>query len=232
MRSERVKRAYDLVLSVAGLAVLSPVFAVVAAAVKLGDRGPALFAQERIGRYGRPFRVLKFRTMVPEAERRGLLLTAGGDARITPVGRWLRRYKLDELPQLWNVVRGEMSLVGPRPEVPRYVESYTDAQREVLAFRPGITDLATLEYGDEEGILCAADDIERVYLTVCLPRKLALSLDYALRASVWEDTKIILRTLIQPLDRAYRSSSRIYRRSPGPSKEALASQHSDLGDES
>lgn len=189
------KRAFDLVAALAGLLVLSPLFLLVALAIKLDDGGSVFFRQTRVGWHGRPFRLWKFRTMVPDAERRGGQLTVGRDPRITRVGYWLRRWKLDELPQLLNVVTGEMSLVGPRPEVPCYVARYTDAQRRVLDVRPGITDPAAIEYCDESELLARADDPERLYLEELLPRKLQMNLQYAREATVWRDVGMVLRTL-------------------------------------
>lgn len=190
-----VKRIYDLCLAAAGLIVLSPLFFVLGLLVKLGDGGPILFRQKRVGRHGRPFAIWKFRTMIVDAEKKGLGITKGGDTRITPVGRFLRKHKLDELPQLWNVFRGDMSFVGPRPEVPRYVDLYTSEQREILNLKPGVTDLATLEFRDEEELLRNAADTEKFYVEYCLPRKIELNLIYARQASVWRDTLIILQTL-------------------------------------
>ena len=190
-----LKRLFDLFLSTAGLVLLSPVFLVLGALVKLGDGGPIVFRQERIGQGGRVFSILKFRSMVAGAERLGPILTRDRDPRITRVGRFLRRTKLDELPQLWNVFCGQMSFVGPRPEVQCYVEKYTPAQRQVLALRPGITDLATLEFRNEEELLGSAADTERFYLEVCLPRKIELNLAYARRANLWTDLLIILCTV-------------------------------------
>ncbi len=189
------KRALDLFFSTVGLLGLSPVFLLIALIIKLSDGGPVFFRQQRIGQGGRLFRVLKFRSMMPNGEQLGPSITAVGDPRITRVGRFLRKHKLDELPQLWNVLCGEMSFVGPRPEVPRYVDNYTTHQRQVLALKPGITDLATLEFRSEEEWLGAAADMERFYLEYCLPRKIQLNLAYAENANVWEDIKIILRTL-------------------------------------
>ncbi|MBX6365251.1 MAG: sugar transferase [Gemmatimonadetes bacterium] len=189
------KRAFDLVAALAGLLVLWPLFLLVALAIKLDDGGSVFFRQTRVGWHGRPFRLWKFRTMVPDAERRGGQLTVGRDPRITRVGYWLRRWKLDELPQLLNVVAGEMSLVGPRPEVPRYVARYTEAQRRVLEVRPGITDPAAIEYCDESELLARADDPERLYVEELLPRKLQMNLQYAREATVWRDVGMVLRTL-------------------------------------
>ena len=200
-----MKRAFDLFFSVAGLLVLSPLLLLLAMAVRLSGRGPALFRQPRVGKDGRPFCIVKFRSMVENAENLGLSVTRDGDARVTRIGRFLRKTKLDELPQLWNVLVGDMSFVGPRPEVPRYVEQYTAEQRRVLALKPGITDLATLEFRNEEEMLRTAArgrrtedgaDVEKFYVEYCVPRKIELNLAYAERANVWQDTKIILRTLL------------------------------------
>jgi lipopolysaccharide/colanic/teichoic acid biosynthesis glycosyltransferase len=193
------KRLFDLFFATVGLILLSPLFLLLAALVKAADGGPVFFRQVRVGRNGRPFRILKFRSMVANAEKQGLSVTCDGDARITRIGRWLRKTKLDELPQLWNVFVGDMSLVGPRPEVPRYVAKYTLDQRRVLALKPGITDLATLKFRNEEELLRTAADTEKFYLDYCVPRKIELNLTYARTANVWEDTKIILRTLFPGL---------------------------------
>lgn len=199
------KRTFDVIASVAGLVALSPLLLLIAAAIVAEDRGPALFRQVRVGRGARPFRMLKFRTMVVDADKLGPGLTVGADPRITRVGRFLRRTKLDELPQLLNVLRGEMSFVGPRPEVPRYVALYSPVQRRVLALTPGITDPASAEYVDESALLGRAPDPERLYVDVLMPRKLALNLEYAERATLGSDIAVILRTLgviAGPRDRA------------------------------
>jgi lipopolysaccharide/colanic/teichoic acid biosynthesis glycosyltransferase len=191
----RSKRVFDVIASVSGLVLLSPILAIIAVAITAGDRGPVLFSQQRVGRDGRTFRLLKFRTMIADAERIGPALTIGTDPRITPIGRLLRRAKLDELPQLINVARGEMSLVGPRPEVPKFVAMYTPAQRRVLALRPGITDPASTEYVREAELLAHADDPERAYIEEVMPRKLQLNLAYAETATLWSDIATILRTM-------------------------------------
>jgi lipopolysaccharide/colanic/teichoic acid biosynthesis glycosyltransferase len=158
--------------------------------------GPALFRQERVGQHGRPFRIHKFRTMAADAPARGLALTVGADPRITRVGAWLRRTRLDELPQLLDVLLGRMSLVGPRPEVPRYVEQYPPALRErVLAVRPGLTDPASLQFIDESALLAAAADPEREYVQRILPAKLQAAADYAERATLLTDLQVLWRTL-------------------------------------
>ena len=189
------KRAFDLFWSALGLAVLSPVLALVALAVKLEDGGPVFFRQLRIGRRGRPFRIWKFRTMVVDADRQGRAITVGRDPRITRVGHWLRDSKLDEIPQLLNVFSGEMSLVGPRPEVPRYVELYTEAQRAILALRPGITDLASIKYRNESDLLGAAENPDETYVQILLPDKIRINLAYASEAGLWSDFLVILATL-------------------------------------
>lgn len=189
------KRAFDIVASAAGLVLLLPVFAVIAVAIKLGGDGPVFYGQERVGRGGGPFRMWKFRTMVADAERKGGALTVGADPRITPVGRVLRRYKLDELPQLVNVLHGDMSLVGPRPEVAKYVAGYTAAERRVLDLVPGVTDPASLEYRDEAALLAGRADPERAYVEEIAPRKIRLNLEYAEQATVRSDLIIILRTI-------------------------------------
>lgn len=187
-------RWFDLLAAAGGLLFLAPLFAAIAAAIKLSDGGPVLFRQTRMGRNFRPFRACKFRTMVPGAERFGPAITAGQDSRVTHLGRFLRRSKLDELPQLWNVLRGEMALVGPRPELPRYVEQFHPAYEWLLRVRPGITDPASLAFSREEEQLTGAD-LENLYTSAILPRKLVLSSDYLGRRTWSSDFLLILRTL-------------------------------------
>ncbi len=191
-----LKRIFDLVVATTGLVVLSPVLAAVSVAVKLGSPGPVFFRQVRVGRHGRPFRIFKFRTMVDDAEARGGKLTVGGDGRVTPVGRFLRRHKLDELPQLINVVRGEMSLVGPRPEVPEYVRLFPVPYRRILMVRPGITHRATLWFRREERLLAEADDPTTYYLTHIMPLKVKFYLDGLERQSFLDDLKTIVWTVL------------------------------------
>jgi lipopolysaccharide/colanic/teichoic acid biosynthesis glycosyltransferase len=191
----RAKRTLDLVGAGAGVVLLSPLLLVVALLVKAEDGGPVFFRQERVGYRGRPFRIWKFRTMVPGAEARGLPLTVGRDVRVTRVGAWLRRLKLDELPQLFNVLAGEMTLVGPRPEVPRYVASYGVEQRRVLELVPGVTDEASIRYLDESAMLAAAADPEQMYVYQIIPEKIRLNLAYAAHATVWTDLRVILTTV-------------------------------------
>lgn len=192
---------FDLFAATAGIIMLLPLFMVIGFLVKVGDLGPIFFRQVRIGRQGRPFRIWKFRTMSVGAHIDGPSITKRGDARITPIGRILRSAKLDELPQLFNVLTGEMSFVGPRPEVPRYVALYTPEQRRVLELKPGITDLASIQFRNEETLLEAAPNTEQFYCEVCIPRKIELNLRYAATASVISDIKLImetLRTIIRP----------------------------------
>jgi lipopolysaccharide/colanic/teichoic acid biosynthesis glycosyltransferase len=187
------KRAFDLFWAGLGLLVLWPVLLAIAALIKLDDGGPVLFRQVRVGRGARTFRIVKFRTMRIDAERRGALLTVGEDRRITRVGRWLRRLKLDELPQLWNVLRGEMSFVGPRPEVPRYTAHFRPDQRAVLELTPGITHPGIL--WDEDVLLAQAPDAERFYIAELIPEKNRRYLEYAARATLWTDFVTILQTI-------------------------------------
>ena len=194
------KRALDVVASAAGLVALAPLGVVVAAAVK-ADGGPVFFRQERVGRHGRPFRIWKFRTMVVNAERLGPGITGADDPRITRVGRWLRRTKIDELPQLLNVFLGEMSLVGPRPELARYVARYSAAERAVLDHVPGITDPASLHYADEEGLLARVTDRESHYVEVIMPDKIRRNLAYAVHATTWSDCRVLLATVALPFRR-------------------------------
>ena len=191
------KRLFDLAGAGAGLLVASPLLLVIALLVRAEDGGPALFRQERVGYRGRSFRMWKFRTMVPDAESRGPALTVGLDPRVTRIGAWLRRLKLDELPQLLNVFAGDMSFVGPRPEVARYVASYAPDQRGVLELMPGVTDEASLRYMHEGALLAAASEPERVYIEEIVPDKIRINLAYAARATVWTDLVVILSTMRQ-----------------------------------
>jgi lipopolysaccharide/colanic/teichoic acid biosynthesis glycosyltransferase len=189
-----MKRAFDLLVALAGLLVLCPLFLILAIAIPWDSRGPVFFRQQRMGRGFRPFGIVKFRTMVVDAPKLGRQITAGEDPRITRVGRFLRKWKLDELPQLINVVKGEMSLVGPRPEVPRYVEMFREDYACVLTVRPGITDPASLKYRDEAEVLAASDDPEETYVKRILPDKIALAKQYVARASLLYDIGLIWRT--------------------------------------
>jgi lipopolysaccharide/colanic/teichoic acid biosynthesis glycosyltransferase len=188
-----MRRTLDFGAACLLLLLASPLLAVIAAAVRLQDGGPILFRQERVGRHGRPFLLWKFRSM--STAKTGTAITAGGDRRVTPLGRILRRYKLDELPQLWNVVRGDMSFIGPRPEVPCFVDPADPMWRAVHRVRPGITDLATLVYRDEESILAGFADPERGYREAVLPAKLALNLQYLAQRSAVRDLKLLALTV-------------------------------------
>lgn len=194
-----VKRIFDFVTAFWGLLLLAPLFTILAAAIKLDDGGPVFFRHERVGRGGKPFGMYKFRSMRVDASKIGGPLTVGGDPRITRVGRWLRKSKLDELPQLWNVLRGEMSLVGPRPEVSKYVALYTPEQRAVLRVTPGITDPGSIRFRDEEQLLAQAPDPERAYIETIMPEKIRLNLEYAARATFWRDIGVIFATLARIL---------------------------------
>ena len=188
------KRVMDIAISAAALCVLWPVFLLIALAIVIDDPGPVFYRQVRVGRGGRPFRIFKFRTMVVDADKKGLSITVGRDSRITRVGAFLRKTKLDELAQLLNVLCGQMSFVGPRPEVPRYVELYTPYQRQVLLVRPGITGLASIRFRNENDLLTASDDPNRTYVEQIMPRKIDLDLEYIPHASVFYDIKLIFQT--------------------------------------
>jgi len=185
----RWMRVVDLCGAAAGLVLLAPLWILSILLILIEDGRPVLFRQQRVGRYGKVFFILKFRTM--RGAPRGRCITAAGDPRVTRVGSWLRRLKLDELPQFFNVLRGEMSLIGPRPEVPEYVESNHTLWRKVLAFRPGITDLASLAWRNEEDILARVPDPEAFYRRVILPDKLMLNLQYQESRSLWRDFNLL-----------------------------------------
>lgn len=191
-----LSRAIDVAASVAGIVVLSPLALLAALAVAVDSPGPVLFRQKRVGRGGKEFEILKFRTMRTDAEAQGGQLTVGADPRVTRVGRLLRKTKFDEIPQLINVVRGEMALVGPRPEVPKYVALYTPEQRGVLAVRPGITDPASIAFRRESDLIAGSDDPERFYTTELMPKKLAINLEYLRTRTVVSDLGVILQTLL------------------------------------
>lgn len=192
----RGKHCFDFVCSVVGLVFLSPLFVVIAVWVRLDSDGPVFFRQVRVGRNGRPFKIFKFRTMYTDAAARGRKITVGDDPRVTRAGRLLRKFKLDELPQLLNVIKGEMSLVGPRPEVPRYVKYYPkEIRSRVLSVCPGITDFASILYKDENMVLAGAADPEAMYVNVLLPEKLKHYVRYVSERTLWLDFKIVLLTL-------------------------------------
>lgn len=191
-----LKRGLDVVVSLVGLALFLPLMLVLALWVMCDSRGPILYRQVRVGRNGHDFRLLKFRSMRVDADRLGLITVGGRDPRVTRAGYYLRKYKLDELPQLLNVLRGDMSLVGPRPEVRKYVDLYTPEQLRVLTVRPGITDLASLRYRHENDLLAQAEDPDAYYIETVMPAKLALNLEYIDHQSFWGDLRLIGQTVV------------------------------------
>ncbi|MDD4050979.1 MAG: sugar transferase [candidate division Zixibacteria bacterium] len=196
-----MKRAFDIIVSAVTLVVLSPFFLIIALAVLITMGWPIFFRQTRIGKDSKAFKIIKFRTMIKEADKQGLPITTGEDPRVTPIGRILRKTKLDELPQFLNVLWGHMSLVGPRPEVPRYVRMYSRKQMRVLSVKPGLTDPATIEYRDEETILAKYNDPEKAYIEVIMPDKLRLNLSYLEKASFTGDLALIFHTFTKLFDR-------------------------------
>lgn len=189
-----MKRIFDIIASGLGIACLSPLFLILAIWIKADSRGPVFYRQTRVGRHNRDFRLFKFRSMRPNSDRLGLITIGGRDPRVTRSGYYIRKYKLDELPQLINVFIGDMSLVGPRPEVRKYVNMYTPEQLHVLDVRPGITSLASIRYRNENDILAAADDPDRAYIEQVMPDKLAIDLQYVTRANLLTDIRIIFST--------------------------------------
>jgi lipopolysaccharide/colanic/teichoic acid biosynthesis glycosyltransferase len=190
-----MKRLFDLIVSLAAIIILSPLFIVLGLLILLTMGWPIFYLQARVGRGGRLFKIVKFRSMVRRADKQGPSYTVGGDPRITPVGRFLRKHKLDEIPQLFNVLAGQMSFVGPRPEVPEYVELYTDAQRRVLSVKPGLTDPASIVYRDEEKVLARYEDSRTAYVEKIMPAKLKLNMAYLEKATFGKDLGLILETL-------------------------------------
>jgi lipopolysaccharide/colanic/teichoic acid biosynthesis glycosyltransferase len=193
----KLKRIFDVIASAVGLIVCVPVLVVTAALIKLEDRGPVFYRGARVGRGGRPFRLVKFRTMVVGADKLGPSSTSEDDPRITRIGRVLRRGKLDEMPQLLNVLIGDMSLVGPRPQVPWAVELYTDEERELLTVRPGITDYASIKFSNEGEVLRGSADPDRAYLELIAPEKHRLGLEYVRNRSFLLDVRILAATLVE-----------------------------------
>jgi len=191
----KFKRIFDLVFTVPGIIVLIPLLIIIAIWVKLDSPGPIIFRQERVGQFERRFRIFKFRTMVYDAEKLGAQITVGNDSRITKSGYFLRKYKIDELPQLFNVIRGEMSLVGPRPEVPGYVAFYNNKQRAVLDLVPGITDPASIKYQNESKTLALSKEPEQTYILEIMPEKILINLNYSRRSTIVSDLMTILRTI-------------------------------------
>ncbi|MHA1538970.1 MAG: sugar transferase [Alphaproteobacteria bacterium] len=191
-----IKRSFDFFASFCGLLVLSPLFVVLALLIKLGSKGPVFFRQVRVGQYGRDFRIYKFRSMRTEQPKKSLKITVGKDPRITRIGHILRHYKLDELPQLLNVLRGDMSLVGPRPEVPKYVKMYSARDREiVLSVKPGITGIAAIRFRSEGDALGKESDPEKAYIEKILPKKLRYYRFYVAKQNFFLDLQIIFKTL-------------------------------------
>lgn len=192
-----IKRVFDFFAALIGIIVISPILIVVSIAIKLDSPGNIMFLQKRVGRDEKEFYIYKFRTMVTDAEKLGKQITVGKDSRITKVGVFLRKYKIDELPQLFNVLKGDMSLVGPRPEVPKYVALYSEEQKKVLSVRPGITDLASLRYSDENEILGKVDNPEEYYINVIMKDKLNLNLEYIEKSNLFFDISLIIKTIIK-----------------------------------
>lgn len=190
------KRLFDIVVSLAGLIVLGLPLVCIAIAIKLDSAGPVFYRGQRVGRGGRLFRIYKFRSMIVDAESKGGSSTAADDQRITQVGRFVRRYKLDELPQLINVLLGDMSLVGPRPQVAWAVALYTDRERALLNVRPGITDYASIKFRNEAEILRGSPDPDKAYLELIAPEKIRLGLEYVAHPSLWTDLRILSTTLL------------------------------------
>jgi lipopolysaccharide/colanic/teichoic acid biosynthesis glycosyltransferase len=188
------KRAFDIIISLLGLIIISPLFAAIAIAIKLDSLGPVFYRGERIGRFGKPFKIYKFRTMVVNADKMGGPSTAADDPRLTGIARFLKKYQLDELPQLINVLKGEMSLVGPRPEVPIYANMFTKEELAILSVHPGMTDYASLWDFHEGEILKGSADPEKTYLEQIRPEKIRLQEKYLQDKSFWVDLKIILQT--------------------------------------
>ena len=194
-----IKRIFDFAVAIILLILLSPLFILVSIAIKLDSPGPILFRQIRITQYGKRFKIYKFRTMVENAEKLGSQVTVGDDKRITKVGRILRKYRLDEIPQLFNVISGDMTFVGPRPEVEKYVEKYTDEMKATFLIPAGITSEASIEFKDEEKLLSAADDVDKTYVEVILPKKMEINLRSLENFSFFNDVKVMVKTILAVL---------------------------------
>ena len=191
-----IKRLFDFFVSLIGLILLSLVLVVIAISIKLGSKGPVLFSQKRVGKDGKVFILVKFRSMMVNQNSNNTI-TSKGDDRITKIGAFLRRYKLDELPELWNVLKGEMSLVGPRPDVSGYADKLKGKDRKILTLRPGITGTASLKYANEEEILDAQDDAQKYNDEVIFPDKVKINLEYYENQTIWLDIKIIFATIFR-----------------------------------
>jgi lipopolysaccharide/colanic/teichoic acid biosynthesis glycosyltransferase len=192
-----LKRVFDIFFSVFGIVLLSPLFFIVALLIIVENGFPVFYTQKRVGKRGVEFSLLKFRTMIKDADKNGLLTVGGRDARITKVGYYLRKTKVDELPQLINVLLGDMSLVGPRPEVKKYTDLYTEKQKRVLSVKPGITDYASIEFVDENDLLGKSENPEETYIKEIMPKKLELNLKYVQQSSLLTDIAIIFRTIVK-----------------------------------
>jgi lipopolysaccharide/colanic/teichoic acid biosynthesis glycosyltransferase len=190
-----MKRIFDIFFSFIGFLLLLPVFLLIAIFIKMGSKGPVFYQQTRVGRNNKDFKLLKFRTMFTGADKKGLLTVGSKDSRITSIGYYLRKYKLDELPQLINVLKGDMSLVGPRPEVRKYVSLYSQEQMHVLSVQPGITDYASIEFSNENELLGKVDNPEEVYINEIMPKKLSINLKYIQKKNLLTDFKIVLKTI-------------------------------------
>lgn len=193
---KQMKRFFDLLFSFIGLVVLLPVWLVVALLIVVDSRGGVFYSQLRVGKDNRDFRLYKFRTMRTDSDSKGLITVGARDSRVTRVGYWLRKFKIDEFPQLLNIIKGDMSIVGPRPEVRKYVDLYTQEQMRVLSVRPGLTDYASIRYVNENEVLAASADPERTYIEEVMPAKLALNLQYIENQSLAEDFRLILKTFV------------------------------------
>lgn len=194
-----IKRFFDIVLSICGLIVLAPLFLILAVWIKFDSTGPIFYRQVRVGRRNRDFSLYKFRSMRVGADKGSLITIGGHDSRITHSGYYIRKYKLDEFPQLINVLKGDMSIVGPRPEVRRYVDLYTPEQLHVLDVRPGITDYASIKYRDENSLLENVENPDDYYVRVIMPDKLAINLEYVSKHNLWMDLQIVWQTIIAVL---------------------------------
>ena len=190
-------RFFDFILGLVGLVVLAPIFIMLAIWIKIDSKGPVFYKQVRVGQNGINFGLFKFRSMVVDADKKGLITVGGRDPRITRSGYFIRKYKLDELPQLINVLVGDMSLVGPRPEVRKYVDLYTDEQQKVLSVKPGVTDYASIEYMDENEILGKSNDPEKTYIEEIMPEKIKYNMKYIQNKNLFEYFKIILLTVLK-----------------------------------
>lgn len=192
-----MKRLFDIVFSSVLILLISPLFLLVALWISVDSSGGVIYKQKRVGLLGKEFSILKFRTMRPDDGRQLQITVGSRDARITRAGYWLRRYKMDELPQLFNVLIGDMSVVGPRPEVPKYVAMYNESQRVVLSVKPGITDMASLQYFEESDLIAKSDQPEKTYIEIIMPEKLRLNMEYIKGASFVTDLKIIVKTALR-----------------------------------